>query len=225
MNFKPCKQGLVAVALTTLAALGAHSADAQSVFNTGAPTGSLIGANSIDATDWIAESFTLSAPTTITGVKAFVNSTFDDSDAGQPFTVALYAASGPAGAQLPDLNFFADGQNQLGQFTASYSAGGGWVGQDGLNWTLGAGTYFIAIETDGNGVQGLVLPTGDLGHLPGSVAFYTGGNGYASDPAVSTDAFGLQVSGVAAAVPEPATLAMMLLGLGAIGFLARRRKT
>jgi hypothetical protein len=36
--------------------------------------------------------------------------------------------------------------------------------------------------------------------------------------------FGAQDFALAAAVPEPQTYAMLLAGLGAVGFIARRRK-
>jgi len=213
MNQTTLKRGLV-LALTTLAAL---SVQAQSVLNTGTPSGGLIGADSIDAVDWMAESFTLSAPTTIGSIMAYVNSTV--ADAGLGYTIALYASTGPAGEVVPAIDFNADKQGQLYQFTATYKDGGGWIGQSGLNWALGAGTYFVAIETDGNGVQGLVLPTG-VSTLPGAVAFYAGGRGYDSDPSVASDAFGLQVT----AVPEPASFGLMALGLAAGAVVVRRRR-
>jgi hypothetical protein len=204
-----------------LAALVAVPAHAQSVLNTGQPTGGVLNADSIDSVDWVAESFTLGSTTTIGSILAYVNSTAA-TDNGLSFTVALYGSRGPAGALVPNINFQATNQGQLDQFTATYSTGGGWIGQSGLNWTLGAGTYFVAIETDGNGVQGLVLSTGGLTTLPSSVALYSGGAGYATDPAISTDAFGLQV--IAAAVPEPSSVVLLMMGLGAVGFaLARRR--
>jgi hypothetical protein len=212
---RPLQFGL-ALALAALAALPAQAA---SLFNTGTPTGSVLAANSIDASDWIAESFTVTGPTQIGSIFTYVQSTSDSADNGLPFTVALYNSTGPSGAPVPAINWNATNQGQLDQFSATYTTGGGWIGQSGLNWVLGAGTYFVAIETDGNGVQGLVTPTG-VATLPRAVAFYSGGAGYVSDPAVASDAFGLQV----ASVPEPHAAGLMLLGLGAIGCLWRRRR-
>ena len=40
----------------------------------------------------------------------------------------------------------------------------------------------------------------------------------------STNAFGAAVPGLTSAVPEPETYAMLLAGLGLVGFIARRRK-
>ena len=193
-----------------------NSFAANSVLDTGTPSGGIVGALSIDAVDWAAESFTLNTTTTIDSIKAFVQSTA--ADAGLGFTVALYGSTNVGGALVPNLDWFAENQGQLHQFTATY-ADGGWTGQSGLNWTLPAGTYFVAIETDGNGVQGLVLPTG-VSTLPSALAYYSGGRGYDADPAIVADAFGLQVT---AAVPEPASYAMLLLGLGAIACVSARR--
>lgn len=209
-------QWVLALAVAALVTLPSQ---AQTVLNTGTPTGGLIGANSIDSVDWVAESFTLNSTTTIGSILAYVNSTAA-TDNGLTYTVALYGSKGAAGSLVPNINFQASNQGQLDQFTATYASGGGWIGNSNLNWTLAAGTYFVAIETDGTGVQGLVLPTGGLSTLPSAVALYSGGTGYVADPAISSDAFGLQVS--AAAVPEPGTVGMMLLGLGVLGMAVRR---
>ena len=208
----------LALAVVALVALPSQ---AQTILNTGTPTGGLIGANSIDSTDWVAESFTLNATTTIGSILAYVNTTAA-TDNGLSYTVALYGSKGTAGSLVPNINFQASNQGQLDQFTATYATGGGWIGNSKLNWTLAAGTYFVAIETDGSGVQGLVLPTGGLTTLPSAVALYSGGSGYISDTAISSDAFGLQVAAVA--VPEPGTIGMMVLGLGVLGLGVRRRR-
>ncbi|WP_077033775.1 PEP-CTERM sorting domain-containing protein [Pelomonas sp. KK5] len=212
-----------ALALVAAACFASQAnAATTTVLDTGKPSGGVVGALSIDAVDWMAESFTLSSKTTIDSVLTYVQSTaFDE---GQGFTVALYAATSKGGALVPAINFFADQQGQLQQFSATFTGNGGWIGQSGLNWTLDAGTYFIAVETDGNGVQGLVLPTGGLSRLPGAVAYYTGGSGYDADPSVAADAFGLRVTAVSA-VPEPASMALMLLGMAGVAAAAGRRRS
>jgi hypothetical protein len=202
-----------------LAVAAVSSAQAQSVFNTGTPTGGLSMANSIDAADWMAESFTLTSTTTIDSILAYAKSSADGVDAGQSFTVALYGSKTVSGALVPKLNWNAPNQGQLDQFTATYTQGGGWIGQTGLNWTLGAGTYFVAVEVGANdGVQGLVLPTG-VSHVPSAVALYTGGQAYAADTTPALDAFGLQVM----AVPEPNAGALMLAGFVVMAGALRRR--
>ena len=214
------KTALTALALAFAAALPAAAQAQTIVFNTGTPTGGVINATSIDSVDWIAESFTLTKTTTIDTIQTYVNSTA--ADAGLGYTVALYGARSSSGGLVPNINFQATNNNQLDQFTATYQAGGGWVGQSGLGWTLGAGTYFVAVETDGTGVQGLVLPTGGLTTLPGAVAQYNDGASYVADPAIASDAFGLRVT--AAAVPEPSSLALLLAGLGLTAVIVRRRR-
>ena len=72
------------------------------------------------------------------------------------------------------------------------------------NFALGNGQNFFGISATG-------------GDVITSIAFDTNGTGV-------TDLRQLRIGGVAAAVPEPATWALMLFGFGAVGVSMRRRR-
>lgn len=72
------------------------------------------------------------------------------------------------------------------------------------NFALGNGQNFFGIQATG-------------GDTISSIAFNTNGSGVA-------DLRQLRIGGVSAAVPEPATWALMLLGFGAVGASLRRRR-
>jgi hypothetical protein len=88
-----------------------------------------------------------------------------------------------------------------------------------------AGTTSVGIIINGGEVQNFALGNGENffgitatgGDTITSIAFDTNGSGVA-------DLRQLRLGGVAAAVPEPATWALMLLGFGAIGASMRRRR-
>jgi hypothetical protein len=73
------------------------------------------------------------------------------------------------------------------------------------NFALGNGENFFGIQATG-------------GDVITSIAFNTNGIGVA-------DLRQVRIGGVAAAVPEPGTWALMLLGFGAVGVSMRRRRT
>jgi hypothetical protein len=217
MTFKRITSALaLAVAALTASASALASAN---VIDTSVPTGNLAGSNTVDASNWIAERFTLAAPALIEHVSAYVLSGDAGNDLGKTFTLAVYANSA---SNLPALNWFDGQQGQLFHTTLTYN-GDGWNGSTGLNWQLAAGSYWFALEADGNGPSSLQAPTGAL-PVANAVAGYSGSiTGYSQQGYSSADSFGLQ-AGAASAVPEPATVLITLAGLLVTVGLTRRHQ-
>jgi hypothetical protein len=191
------------------AALAATMADAGASLIV--DTGPALGAPPllVDANDWIAAGVSFVAPQVITGIAAWLN----DEDGGGDFTVSLYRNAGFLG--LPGSTPLFSGK---GHFVTTPNAFG-WNGISGVNWAIGAGDYWFAIEvvTDPD-----TLVTDSFSGLAGinparplSRYAFNPGSGY---QAVGAIPFGLQIS----AVPEPATALLVLSTLGLAGFRVRR---
>ncbi len=214
MKINLMRQALALAALAATLPLQAHAYD---VVNTAVPLNGLLMSNTVDSGNWMAEKFSVSTSTQIDSVMAYLLSADAAGDAGKTFTIALYADSG----NLPSLDFSAANQGQLFQATASYNADG-WNGVSGLDWTVTAGSYWIALEggADTNSASYLQAPTGAL-PVAEAVTYYAGGQHY--NATGLSDSFGLQVTAVTPAVPEPGSLALMLTSLGVLALAARRR--
>lgn len=199
-------QALQATAL--LLASAVLPAAAATLLDTGLPDGSK-PAGTVDSSNFVAVEFTAAQPWTIDGVAAFVTG----GSAGDRLAVLLYTdAAGRPGDALAaaTIDFGADG----------------WNGAVALGWRLpAAGSYWLGLEGlsietppgSGNFVpQGnFLLPAG--GNLMPGLTAFAAGSGYQVYPGLQ---FGLQVTG---AVPEPASLALLLAGLALVGAVAGRR--
>jgi hypothetical protein len=207
------RHALAAAALCALLPLQAHASSAD-LLNTAVPSGGLSMSNTLDSGDWLAEKFTVGSAAQIDSVSAYVLSLDSFADAGKTFTIALYANNG---SNLPALNFAADNQGQLFQTTVTYN-GDGWNGVSGLNWSVAAGSYWLALEVGGDASSAafLQVPSGALPSAQ-AVAYYAGGQQYAATGL--SDTFGAHVT----AVPEPSSLMLVLTSLGVVGMAARRR--
>jgi hypothetical protein len=108
----------------------------------------------------------------------------------------------------------------------------------GFGGTLASDTIvFSGVKLDGVtvGLGNDVLGDGTMWQIDayGSATSHLLSYSYAGTGTIDTSSLGFTVSGSnnpvvpssVAAVPEPETYAMMLAGLGALGFLGRRRKT
>ncbi|HEU4683862.1 MAG TPA: PEPxxWA-CTERM sorting domain-containing protein [Nitrospira sp.] len=100
-----------------------------------------------------------------------------------------------------------------------------------VDWLLNGGDVYRLVRT----TQGNSLYDSYNGLLPQNDHLAITNSGFFSNSLTSTGSFDTNdfwstftnittVNGVASAVPEPATWAMMLLGFGAVGFQLRRRK-
>ena len=112
-------------------------------------------------------------------------------------------------------------QGQIQQAAATYLADG-WNGVSGLNWSLGAGSYWLAVEVGEGPSQAanLMAPTGAVPAAE-AVATWVGAQRYQA--ATAADTFGLHIT--AAPVPEPEQWALLLAGLGTCAILRARRQT
>jgi len=191
---------VVAMAISTGAARAAVIVDTGPA-NTG---GGLI----LDESQWLAAQFTTASDHVITDVLGWMGL---QNEPGGTLTVAIYTDAG----QIPGTQLFAS------QFTLS-SLERDWYGPTGLSWALAAGTYWVAFEERAGDTLGLAvmpfpaampLPQGAVRHPNSSTPGWIGNN--------DLD-FGVQIH--AMVVPEPQAYALMLAGLGLLGFAALRRR-
>ena len=147
---------------------------------------------SVNANDWLAVRFDVASTYTLTGVAAYLTG----GNVGEQFALSLYDdAPGKPGSLLNSA-------------TVSF-AGNGWNGANGLSWTLAAGSYWLGVE----GIDGsFQAPSGGL-TMPGPTAYADGSAG-----GYKTDSLQFGVT----AVPEPATQALLLVGIA--GLLVARRQ-
>ena len=175
----------------------AAPAQAATIVDTGTPAGRGVA---LYPNQQLAGYFSLTSATVLTDVQGFMGAADNPGDV----TIAI-----SEGSDLPSTPLYA------GTFASVKAAS--FQGLSGLNWLLEAGNYWVSFSSTGN--NGMTLGAPD----PLSKgAFWQNGQWYGE--ARSEDSLGVRISGVAAAVPEPATWAMMLLGLGMVGAAARRRR-
>ncbi len=202
--------GLFSKAALCAAAIAAVSwssvASASYLIDTGAgqdSSGDFVGRASF-GTQFVAGEFTLAEASTVSSVEGF----FTTSTSGL-LVEKIYSASAglPAASALYSVDISAPAK------------GTGWVGADGLDWSLAAGTYWLSFEVpDGSSFMGAALFNPSS---PASKYAYFNGATWSS----TVRPFGFRIGGEAAsAAPEPASWAMMLGGFGLIGAAMRARR-
>jgi hypothetical protein len=144
----------------------------------------------------------VTGPTTTDGGVNF-SLGFSDSGVSDPFNELLVFTNDLAGSYSISLTSTAAGDNDA-DFDAVYLTGGSILGQIDIPESLAS--------TDPFEIFGLL----DLNLDPGTYTLHLEGT------STGEGSFGGNVA--FAAVPEPATWAMMLLGYGAVGFSMRRRR-
>jgi hypothetical protein len=195
------KKQLVALAGALILSTAATTTFAAWAIDTGTPTGST--EYTLDGTDFWAGQVTLQSGQ-IHAIEAYVN----DFGGGGSFTIALYGDKPTTHLPGTFMNsWVATFNTTSGQY--------GWNGVSGLTYDVVGGTYWIALEVPDAGFNGLVL-----NGAPNPLAKYAFNDGGFLGYQAINDSFGLRVD----AVPEPETYAMLLAGLGLLGFAARRRK-
>lgn len=210
--------GILAGAAMAGMALTAAPAGAATVtvVDTGTPTGpSVYSVHYYDAQsyNWLAARFTLSQATRITQVQSYLSRPFAGSGdiifslhSDRPWGVGAVVASQvvriSALAGAPAFDWFGTGFGS----GVDLAAGNWWVSM--TTATSGAGRY------DGSALA-FNTPSIPVGAYQNN---FTGGRWNVRD-----QSFGLRIAGVTAGVPEPATWAMMVMGIGLVGAGMRRR--
>lgn len=171
----------------------------------------------------LGQTFTLTQDTKDLGVSAYLTS-FGGGFAGD---FLIFAGAGVTGTALATVAFKVADADVAGRAitfrTGDFTALG----------TLAAGTYTAAVRSNGTagallGGTPRVLSGGLFGaevspavKTPGTISY--GPNGVFNFRSNLSQEFGFRVTGTVAAIPLPATGLMLILALGGLGLVARRR--
>ena len=138
------------------------------------------------------------------------------------FTVFPRAGSSGNAATVNGTPFLAVPSENSASGTATYTAAGA-ITSFSFDWGT-PDSYNTLTFRDGNG-NAIASYTGSGPSFTGTYTFASGTNIRTVDFSSTSKAFEIDNVSVTAAVPEPATWALMLAGFGFVGFAARRRAT
>ena len=194
-------------ALLSAAVLAASAlpAAAATLVDTGTQVGNNGGGGTLGTGNYLAGRFSLASAANIGSIHAFIASY------NVPNTIRVNLRSDAAGSP--------GGALFTSQFdTFAGASNGMWQGLGGLDWALSAGTYWVSLEN----------LTGGAAYTPYHVPNPLGAYAFSPDAGASwtpqRSLFGLRIEDAPAAVPEPATWALMILGLGLTAAAMRRSR-
>jgi len=187
-------------------------ANANSIIDTGPGD----GGNSGFTLNWqnrLAANFAIDSETTLTSISGWIHWTNDRSYSTLNFSIYSNLNS------LPGVELYT-GSVLIPITTIQATNQVNWNTLSGINWTLDAGQYWVGFSTPDSGTMpgGVARPIIDLAYgIPPNWTSISG----------NYNSLGIMISGVpsAAAVPEPDSYAMLLLGFGLLGFIVHRRKS
>lgn len=211
--------------LAAVFAVTSVAAQASTIFDNGGVVASNNTWNITGPTFGAFDDFRLASATTITG---FTFSFF--SNAATPITqYAIYAADRTTVVVAPSsVGTVATVSNGLVSGNTNVSSGWTRTFSD-LSISLAAGTYFLGLSNTGT-TSSIASGTGGqdtafTGAQPGLFQSF-GGLGSTSNGSLRTDNhMSFSIHAEMAAVPLPAALPMLLIALGGLGMVARKRNT
>lgn len=207
------------LAVAAVLSISTFAAQAATIVDTGhsaGPSGNALR-NDVIQRQWLAGEFSITDNALISDIQGWLNTS---QPGGGTATAAIYTDGG----ETPGAQLFA------ASFTAANTGGFDWKGASGLAWALAPGTYWVALEVRTGDTLAATL--GNLAPSPlGNEAQWNaplvGPGAYTANDSLNS-AFRIfgTLTPVVSAVPEPSTYALMIAGLGLVGFVAhRRRKT
>lgn len=212
MPYRTITQALIATGLV----LAMLPAQAALIVDTGEPSApgfgsALSGDNGgLQYHQYLAGQFSITQAYTLQEVSTHLqfNSSFTT---GGSFSFKLYAdATG-----LPGTMLF-----ESANLSVPSGAAGAWHGASGLSWTIGPGSYWLAIEANKS-------PISIIASSPGkplqASAFDAGWDAPGTWETLPSAAYSLRIDAVTA-VPEPASALLLLGGIAALGLRTRRRQ-
>lgn len=212
MRYRALTQALVATGLV----LALLPAQAALIVDTGAPSApgfgsALSGDNGgLQYHQYLAGQFSITQAYTLQEVSTHLqfNSIFIT---GGSFSFKLYADT----TGLPGAMLF-----ESASLSVPTGAAGAWYSASGLSWTVGPGSYWLAIEANKS-------PISIIASSPGkplqASAFDAGWDSPGTWDALPSAAYSLRIDAVTA-VPEPASALLLLGGIAALGLRTRRRQ-